>query len=200
MFVKENEILINLYDAVQLGDFESVIDLCSKFQQEDYDLALQKCKLAEVQKWIDRGIDINKRHSVQLISPLMVAVHEFDLEAVKKFLSMGANVNYRDSREHSALDYILKGYRELMNVSPVDKFSKRNDILIDIMQEILKYNPDFTLIKHKKHLINSFNNSRHMDDGTRSMAINLLNAYIENQKLNNCVDKMNAENQNMVLF
>lgn len=71
-----------------------------------YKQAVDQQDLNRIRELIDGGMDVNYCDA-EGVSPLMMAVYGFDADNIGYFLSLGANVNQRDSYGNSPLHYLF---------------------------------------------------------------------------------------------
>lgn len=93
--------------------------------------------IATIKKLVDDGIvGVNEARTVNLVTPLMIAAHEFDLDSVKHFLAVGADVNTIDKNKNSVLSYLIMG---------IEFFVEYENCFLEILKELLANNLDLTI-------------------------------------------------------
>lgn len=167
-------------------------DLERKFQE-----ALESFDVQVIKDCVDNDIDVNEAHVERGYTPLMVAAHEYDLDAVRHFLSLGADVDRHDSEGQTVIQYLFANYDNAyyhqitqarhgraFNASETVTPNKEL-VLMDIIQEILAHAPDLTLKnQHGYAAYDSLKNNFEIPSKIRRKVHPLLDAYMENRLLN----------------
>lgn len=185
--------ILAMHDAMKNGDLSAANDAYKAFQYADFERCLQNFSDRDVREWIDRGMDVNAFEDKGGLSPLMVALHEFNLKDVRHYLSLGAVVDYQDHSGSTALLYALKGHGS----APIyvagtgdDLTSKemRDQRLIDMISEVLKYQPDLSIKDNSGNtFMDYFSPTTLLGDDLKNKIQVLLDAYLEDQTLSQTI-------------
>lgn len=165
------DFMLKLFDAADADDLLAIKTLLNKFKEDDIQNSLGNYRLREVIQWIDRGADVNTIQIAKKNTPLMLAASHGNLEAVKKFLELGANIRHCDDYGKTALDDLSYG-----NANSDADF-------VGILQAFMKYDPEFILSEAEKSLYKKFDQSSGLSNGVKEHLKCLLNSFFENYHL-----------------
>lgn len=155
----------------------------------DFDDDLACSDVRKIRNAVDSGVDVNRTHRSHFISPLMVASQKFDVDTVRHFLAIGANVNQQDKEGLTVINYLMMGVDFQQKGKYEDKF-------LAIVSEMLRYNPDLTLKNHRgRSMPESIEAETALPKELRDKARHLFEIYLENNSLNTLISADGEESQ-----
>lgn len=175
--------------AIDSGDLAAANAAFAAFQKKDYDLSLRNVELNKVREWIDCGANINYGDVEDGTTALMVATIEYSLKDVKRFLSLGGDVNQQDKDGDTVFHHLEYGYKTVAiyvagGQDDLTSSEMRDQRMLDIAVEFLKYNPDLSLVNNRgKTGLETIRQSPALQGQLQKSMVELLERYVENQTL-----------------